>query len=400
MTYLPALPMDITPLMSFGIMLVIGSLGGFMAHKIRWFPSITGFLIVGVLFGPSCVGFLSHETIAESQTFIDVALTLILYRLGLSLDLKTILASPKLLITSLTESLLTFSLAVFVLYLFHIPAAVSALVAAVVVSSSPAVLLHIAHEVHAKGIVTESAKTLVALNNLISFILFSVTLSSLHLASGSGWVTVILQPLYQFSGSFLLGILFGRVMHGLATKTAQATQYHLAIVIGTLMLSAAISKELNFSTIFTALVVGVVVKTREQERLISNMEFGPAFELFFIVLFVFAGASLHLKELIAFAPAVLALAGVRCVAKIVGTVGTAAVFKAPIKPAVASGLLLIPMAGLAIGLVQVTNELFPQHAPVISAIVFGSVTVFETIGPPVAAFAFRYAGESPSAAQD
>jgi Kef-type K+ transport system membrane component KefB len=270
----------------------------------------------------------------------------------------------------------------------------------VVVSSSPAVLLHIAHEVHAKGIVTESAKTLVALNNLVSFVLFSVTLSSLHLASGSGWGTVILQPLYQFTGSFLLGVLFGRIMHGLATKTAQATQYHLAIVIGTLMLSSAIAKELNFSTIFTALVVGVVVKTREQERLISNMEFGPAFELFFIVLFVFAGASLHLKELIAFAPAVLALAGVRCAAKIVGTVGTAAVFKAPIKPAVASGLLLIPMAGLAIGLVQVANELFPQHAPVISAIVFGSVTVFETIGPPIAAFAFRYAGESPSAAQD
>ena len=400
MTYLPPLPIGITPLMAFGLMLVIGALGGFMAHKARWLPSITGFLIVGFLFGPGCIGLLSSEIVAESKVFVEVALALILYRLGLSLDLKTILASPKLLLTSLAESLLTFLLAVSVLCLFHIPVTISVLVAAVVVSSSPAVLLHVAHEVRAGGDVTESTQTLVALNNLISFVLFSLMLSILHFSSGSSWVTVIFQPLYQFCGSFLLGVLFGRIMHGLAVKTAQATQYHLAIVIGTLMLAAAIAKELNCSITFTTLVAGVVVKTREQERLISNMEFGSAFELFFIVLFVFAGASLHLKELIEFAPAVLALSGIRCLAKIAGTVGLAAVFKMPIKPAFSSGLLLIPMAGLAVGLVQVTSELFPQHASVISAIVFGSVTVFETVGPPIAAFAFRYAGETQSPIQD
>jgi hypothetical protein len=66
----------------------------------------------------------------------------------------------------------------------------------------------------------------------------------------------------------------------------------------------------------------------------------------------------------------------------------------PIKKGIAGGLLLLPMAGLAIGLVQESNALFPQHAAVISAIVLGAVTVFETVGPPVASLAFRLAGES------
>lgn len=52
------------------------------------------------------------------------------------------------------------------------------------------------------------------------------------------------------------------------------------------------------------------------------------------------------------------------------------------------------MAGLAIGLVQTSSGLFPAQAPTIAAIVLGAVTVFETLGPPIAAFAFRFAGEA------
>ena len=52
------------------------------------------------------------------------------------------------------------------------------------------------------------------------------------------------------------------------------------------------------------------------------------------------------------------------------------------------------MAGLAIGLVQSSSQLVPEHAAVISAIVLGAVTVFETIGPPIASYAFRLAGET------
>jgi hypothetical protein len=59
----------------------------------------------------------------------------------------------------------------------------------------------------------------------------------------------------------------------------------------------------------------------------------------------------------------------------------------------ATGLLLIPMAGLAIGLVNTTEGLFPEAGAMISAIVLASVAIFETIGPPVASRAFRMAGE-------
>src|SRR3990172_10020721 len=114
MNYMPTLPLDMTPLLVFGLMLIIGVIGGYAAHRLSWLPSITGFMAVGFLFGPSGIGLLSYETMAGSQILIDIALALILYHLGLSLDIKLLWRSPGLLLTSLLESTATFVLVYFV----------------------------------------------------------------------------------------------------------------------------------------------------------------------------------------------------------------------------------------------------------------------------------------------
>ena len=393
MSYLPTWPIAITPLTAFGLMLIIGCIGGYLAHRLSWLPSITGFMVVGLLCGPSGLGLLNEEMIAGSQVLIDVALALILYRLGLSLDIKFILRSPSLLFTSLFESALTFSFVFFVLYLFEIPIVVATLIASITISSSPAVLLHVANEVGAKGEVTESTKTLVALNNLISFIAFSITLPLMHYTTGGDWGTILFEPLYRLGGSLLLGFMVAFGLHEVAVKMQEAPQYKLALVIGAIMIAMGLANELKLSMLSVPLVVGIVVKSLEQETVVSDLTFGPSFELFFIILFVFAGAALKLKALVEFSPVLLALVIARSLAKSLSVSTASALFKKSFRTGIASGLLLIPMAGLAIGLAQTAINLFPQHASIIAVIIFGSVTVFETIGPPIAAYAFRVAGE-------
>jgi Kef-type K+ transport system membrane component KefB len=393
MDYLPSWPLEITPFVAFGLMLIIGAMGGYIAHRVSWIPSITGFMVVGFLCGPSGLGILSHAAIFEARILIDIALALILYRLGLSLDIKLIWRSPTLLLISLFESAATFALVYYVLVWFEIPTILSMLVAAIAISSSPAVLLHVAHEVGAEGEVTESSKTLVAMNNLISFFAFSAVLPALLYSNGESITTVVAQPLYQLLGSLLLGALLAIGLHFAAVKTSKASQYRLALVIGTIMVAIGLAYELKLSTLLTPMVIGIVVRSLERETLVSELEFGQAFELFFIVLFVFAGAGLHLQELIQFAPVVLALVLARTAAKMLGVISTATLLKKSYREGVSSGLLLIPMAGLAIGLVQTSGAIFPQYAATITAIVLGSVSIFEMFGPPIAAFAFRYSGE-------
>jgi len=52
------------------------------------------------------------------------------------------------------------------------------------------------------------------------------------------------------------------------------------------------------------------------------------------------------------------------------------------------------MAGLAIGLVQTTGQPVPELGARVSAIVLAAVALFETVGPPISAFALRSAGEA------
>jgi hypothetical protein len=75
-------------------------------------------------------------------------------------------------------------------------------------------------------------------------------------------------------------------------------------------------------------------------------------------------------------------------------VGVGLGFGTPHRSATAAGLMLVPMAGLAIGLVQTTSLLMPELGGRVAAIVLAAVAIFETIGPPLVAFALRLCGEA------
>src|SRR3546814_20630182 len=122
----------------------------------------------------------------------------------------------------------------------------------------PAVLLHVAHEGQAKGVVTDSTMTLVALNNLISFTAFSAVIPLMHYSSGYSWATVILQPAYQLAGSLVLGLILAYALHAASLNTHNAAQSKLALVIGTLLVSVGLAYELKLSALFAPLVIGVV----------------------------------------------------------------------------------------------------------------------------------------------
>ncbi len=394
MTFLPDWPLQPSAMFFFGVLLFFGALGGYLAHRVRWIPSITGFMLVGLLAGPQALQLISVEALERTGIVVDIALALILYRLGLSIDVRELIRDKSLLFVSLIESSITFVAVFSGLYfglgLSHIT---SGVVAAIAISSSPAVLIHVAHELGAEGPTTQKAQTLVALNNVLAFVVFAALLPGLYRQHAAPLSTVIGSPLYQAVGSAALGALMGFALHHVAKATRPAPQYQLALIVGAVMMSLGLALALNLSTLFVPLVLGVVVRSLERQELIADMEFGPALELFFIALFVYAGANLHLKEMWVYAPAALVVVLARSVAKW-GGVAAAGYRWGWSKPAYRSaGLMLIPMAGMAIGLAQVAVEHFPQSGGVIASIVFAAVAAFETLGPPIVSRALFWAGE-------
>ncbi len=394
MEFLPVWPLEYNVQIAFGVLLFAGVLGGYLAHRISWLPSITGFMAVGLLIGPSGINLVTHEALDLARAVIDISLGLILYRLGLSLDLRAMSHDPRLLVTSLLESGTTFLATFAVLVWLDLPPLLAGLAAAIVISSSPAILIHVAHEVGAAGPVTERTKELVALNNLFSFFAFSALLPAGHLAAAADWATALFQPLYQLFGSLLVAVLVALLLVQTARRTRGASQYRMALIIGALMLGIGIAKALGLSALFVPLALGVVVRTLEGRETLSDVEFGEAFELFFIVLFVYAGAKIHVAELATLGGVTIALVGARIGAKWLTVYGMTRWQGATPPQSAATGLLLIPMAGLAIGLAQTADSLFALEAAQLNAIVLASVAILETIGPPIAAYAFHLAGET------
>mgnify|MGYP001160593590 FL=1 len=393
MEFLPVWPLPVNTLFFFGFLLFCGSLGGYVAHRWPWLPSITGFMVVGLFAGPNVLGLISPEALAQSRIVVDVALALILYRLGLSLDVKRFINDRSLVVISVAESALTFVAVYFCLEWIGISGLPAAVISTIAISSSPAVLIHVAHELGASGPVTNRSMSLVALNNVIAFMAFAAVLPALYGQAEAPVSIMIGAPLYQVLGSAALGAIMGWALHVAARKTKAAHQYQLALVIGAVMMTVGAALVLNLSPLFAPLMLGMVVRSLERTNLVADIEFGPSFELFFIVLFVYAGANMHVSEMLQYWPAALAFVFARSGAKWLGVTLAASACRTPLRQAATSGLLLMPMAGLAIGLVNTTTTLFPNEGLIVGSTVLAAVAILETIGPPIAARALRWSGD-------
>lgn len=386
----------------FGLLLCLGVLGGLLAARARWLPTITGFMTVGLAVGPSGLGLVSHEALSNARVLVDVALGLILFKLGISLHPVRALRSRKLLLTSLAESLGTFVAILLLMAWIGSPLVVAVLAAAIAVSSSPSVLIHVSEELHARGPVLENAKALVAANNVLSFVLFSLALPVALLGHERfGPVTAVLLPVYQMLGALLVALAVAFAVTAVARLTRKDERhFRFALVVGAVMLTLGLAQALRVSGLFAGLALGIACRWMQGRTRLTKVEFGGGGDVFFVILFVFAGASLHLQELVQYAPLALAFVGARLMTKIGATYACQRAFGSRREGAMSTGLMLAPMAGLAIGLVQTTTQLLPELGSRVAAIVLAAVAVFETIGPPLVAYAIRRVGEDRPSPQD
>ena len=73
--------------LSLGVIFVLGIIGGMIFEKIH-LPKIVFYTILGILLGPSLLGFLNEDLLAISSYLRQIALMIILTRSGLSLNIK------------------------------------------------------------------------------------------------------------------------------------------------------------------------------------------------------------------------------------------------------------------------------------------------------------------------
>jgi Kef-type K+ transport system membrane component KefB len=394
LNFLPTLPPALTPPILFGLLLLVGLLGGEVARRIFFLPRIVGYVLIGMLFGPMGLGLLSPRLIHQNQVFLDISLGLILFELGRRLDYHWLRRNHWLLATAIAESAFAFCAVYLGLRYFEYPPLFAALAAAMGIATSPAVVLLVAHELRSEGQLTERMLLLTAVNSVFAFFSVTLLLPFLHLEHHAAWPETLLQPLYILLGSLLIGLAFSFLVLNFASWLGKREDRQFIMLVSMIVLAVGLARLLNLSVLVTLLTVGILARNLDFRHKLMAVQFGHGGQLFFVILFVLAGASLRFEAL----PQVWLAVSAFIVLRFLGKALAILLFGrfSGLRPG-AAGLLsiaLLPMSGLAIVMVQDTSSLYPEIGAKLSAVVLSAVAILELIGPLATQFALKQAGEA------
>ena len=386
-------------ILSVGLILMAALLAGHAAQLAR-VPEVTGYLLIGVLIGPSAFDLITHENITTLGFLSEVALGLILFNIGAIFEASNFRRVGRGVVrVTLWEASLAFVLVCTALLATGMSLPLALLLGVVAMETAPATTLMVLNEYDAKGPMTERLLTLVAFNNMYVLVTFGVVSAGLTLveASGQGWLMAGYRALHgllwSLAGSVALGALLGLLMDLMAARAKESGEA-MILSIGVVLLAVGLSRWLGLSPLIATLALGATFANASfhGERLLGAL--GRADPPLYATFFVLAGAELVPSSVFGLGLAGIAYTTARTLGKIAGArIG----LHGQDVPAVVSrqmGYCLVSSSSLAVGLTIQIRALFPEYAATVTGIVLAAVVIFEIVGPLLTRRALILTGEA------
>jgi len=379
-----------------GLVVLVGLLCGKLAGKIH-LPNVTGYLLGGLLFGPSVLNLFSAEVTAPMSIVSDIALGFVAFSIGLSFKkryLKKLGLTPFLIAALEASFAVVFVLAGLLFLKVDLPMAL--MLSAIAAATAPAATVMVLKEYNAKGPVSEMLLSVVALDDAVALILFGFAASFAQtLLSGTGDQQLILsflEPFLEVGLSLLIGTVLGWLM-SYPMKSFRTKGSKVSVLIGFVLLTSSLANALGVSELLANMAAGAIFTNFSMESsLVADLidELTPPIYLMF---FVLSGADLDLAILPSIGMVGLFYVAFRIVGKVLGAYAGARIMKTPAVIRNYLGWTILPQAGVAIGLSTVAERLVPAHGTEIKTIILAATLIFELIGPLMTKIALQKAGE-------
>ena len=362
-------------------------------------PNVTAYLVAGLLIGPSVLNVVTEEIAAGFDVIVTLALGFIAFSIGVEFKfshLKEI--GGKVFVITLFQALTAVIFVFVTLILFGFDLPIVFTLSAIATATAPAATLLVIRQYKAHGPVTDTLLPVVALDDAVGLIIFSVFLSvSKSLVGGEGIqvADMILKPLREIGLSIVAGTVLGLLLT-LCMKFFKSRANRLSLMIVAVVAGVALAEKFALSSLLVCMLIGAFfINLREDaEYIIEGCDrwTPPLFLLFFVI----SGADLDLSIL----PSVGIVGVLYIIARSLGKYTGAAVGASIVKsePNVRKylGFTLLPQAGVAIGMAQIAAAEFPSELGAkIRAVVLCATIVYEIIGPVLTKISLTMAGEIP-----
>ena len=430
-------------LLGISIALILGLISNRLVKKLN-LPNVTAYLVVGILIGPylfslfseDLTGVLSEEMVHSLGILVDIALGFIAFSIGSEFKLSSIKKLGKgIIVITLFQALaalifVDISLSVYSLLngTFNENLPLILTLGAVATATAPAATLMVIKQYKAKGPVTDTLLPVVALDDAIGLILFSLSFSIAQVfakqqAGITGvsvdLVSIVLFPILEIVLSLVVGTLIGAAL-SFAMKFFKSRANRLICMLAATFLGVALCQlfgewfGMELSSLLTCMMIGAAFCNLRKDAfsIIEGVDrWTPAL---FMLFFILSGAELDFSKI------TLPVLGIcivyltfRSLGKYFGARWGCSVNKTDSNVKKFLGLTLLPQAGVAIGMARSASSSFSSIASsaeihiegftgsaylnelgaTITAVVLCATLVYELFGPLVTKLALTKAGE-------
>lgn len=389
--------------------LVLAALAGWLISKLK-LPSILGWLIIGMVFGPHALGIISQEVL--DVEWYKAVIMWMQCAFGLMLGTELVWKKLKnygkgLIVTTLTQSLGTFFLVTLVFGIIFgltgVPIYLAFIFGGIALATAPAPALSIVNEFHAKGPVTDTLLPMAVLDDVVAIVVFFTVNSVVSgFASGSS------LPLYMIPLMVLLPIIIGIAVGfpaGLLLKKTKGRLQTLAVLIAGITLTVGIGWFVNtqlsgitlnymlMGVSFSAVFTNMVGEDRLKE---ITTFFHPILAVSLLAAIVDLGAPLNYHLILGAGLYTFIYIAARGVGKYFGARLGAKAMKMPDTVQKYLGLTLLPHSGVSLvftGISCSTLSARPELAGIVQGTIAAAAVINEIIAVIAAKKGFEFSGE-------
>ena len=396
------------------ILLIIGAMAFialFIGKSMKFIrlPSIIGFMILGVIFGPSLLNVINEE-MREGLSFLtEIALGYVAVSIGLELSFNELKKQGKSIIFIIfSESFLAFIVVAIGVFILTRNVVLALLFGSIAPASAPAGTVAVIREYKAKGRLTKALYAVVGFDDGLGIIIFGFAsaIAKSFIASGttqgiSNSIFLVLTPFIEIIVGIVLGIILTFIFSLIARKLKNPSDIFI-LLFTVILVDIGLCKLFHLSLILSNMVIGLIIVNTQSKNLLRtiHLKLEDVMPLLFLLFFTLAGANLELWAI----PSIGILGVVYIFTRTAGLMGGAwlgaVISKAEKKIKNYLGMGILSQAGVAIGLALIIKHDFSkinEQGAKIGAIILTAITAtcifFEIIGPILTKISLKKSGE-------
>ena len=383
--------------------LLLAFLAGKLMAKIKM-PSILGWLIVGMIFGPHAVG-LMPQSVIDAQWY-KLIITWMQCAFGIMLGTELIWKKIKsygraLIVTTLTQSLGTFLLVSLVFavifYFANIPIYLAFAFGGIALATAPAPALSIVQEFHTAGPVTNTLIPMAVLDDVVGIAVFFTVNSFIARAVSGGSVPMYMIPVMIFLPIIIggaVGFIVGKIL-----KKKMEKAFAIVTLLCGITLIAAIGIFLN-KMVFTNIslnymLIGVAFSTvfsnmlpEESLNKLTNW-FHPVLSVSLLAAIIDLGGPLDYHLILGAGLYTFVYILSRMCGKYGGARIGARLTHMPVTVQKYLGLTLLPHSGVSLVFTGIVSSVLAPTQPALASMVTGTIAAAAVINEIIAVIAAK-----------